>query len=285
MANTAGRSVAISEPLQPSLAAERRLAVSLPVGLPPDAVPRSSYGLGDRRVAVRLDTAAKRVFDIVFAMSVLILLSPAIALILVAIALESRGPLFYRASRIGVGGREFHMLKFRKMTAVARGLPLTVSNDDRFTRIGRVLAASKLDEVPQLWNVVVGDMSIVGPRPEDPSFVAMAEDDYAVVTRVKPGVTGLTQLAFARESELLDRPNRMEYYVSRLFPQKIKLDQLYVARRTFAMDLRILWWTMAAVVLRRNVAVDRRTGRLGIRRRVAPQAQVAVPALVVAEED
>jgi lipopolysaccharide/colanic/teichoic acid biosynthesis glycosyltransferase len=215
-----------------------------------------------------IGASAKRLLDCGVATVLLLALAPAIALILVAIALESRGPLFYRARRVGFRGEEFPMLKFRKMKHTAAGMPLTLAGDDRFTRVGRFLAASKLDEIPQLWNVVKGQMSLVGPRPEDPGFVALVPEEYEVVTSVRPGVTGLTQLAFARESEILaDTSDSVDYYVKSLLNQKVKLDCLYVAHRSFSMDLRILVWTAAAVILRRPVAVHRESGRLNVRRR------------------
>src|SRR5205823_1367512 len=121
-----------------------------------------------------------------------------------AIRLESRGSVLYRCRRVGQGGHEFSMLKFRKMQRDAAGGPLTAADDERFTRIGKLLAKTKLDEVPQLWNVLRGTMSLVGPRPEDPSFVSMLVSEYEQILRIKPGITGLSQLAFARETEILD---------------------------------------------------------------------------------
>jgi lipopolysaccharide/colanic/teichoic acid biosynthesis glycosyltransferase len=219
-----------------------------------------------------VDACGKRALDIGVATVALAALVPLFVLVFLAIALESRGPLFYRARRVGFRGEEFSMLKFRKMKRTASGLPLTLAHDERFTRVGRFLAMSKLDEIPQLWNVLRGQMSLVGPRPEDPGFVAIVADDYEPVTRVRPGVTGLTQLAFARESEILDPNDSVDHYVSRLLRQKVSLDRLYVERRTFLMDMQILIWTVAAVLLRRPVAVHRESGRLNVRRR--PQLAV-----------
>jgi lipopolysaccharide/colanic/teichoic acid biosynthesis glycosyltransferase len=161
------------------------------------------------------------------------------------------------------------------MHADAAGGALTSPDDARFTRIGALLARTKLDELPQLWNVLKGEMSLVGPRPEDPSFVALRAEDYAEILRVKPGVTGLSQLAFARESEILDDENRYEHYVERVFPQKIAIDRLYVLRRSFTYDFRILVWTAIAILLRREVAVHRQTGRLNQRRRPTPAVDLA----------
>ena len=220
----------------------------------------------------RLDRFLKRLLDVLAAGVLLLLLSPLIAVVAVAIKLDSRGPVFYRCRRVGRGGRELPMLKFRKMHDDATGPALTVTRDARLTRTGRLLARSKIDEVPQLWNVLKGEMSLVGPRPEDPSFVALRPDDFQVILLVRPGITGLSQLAFAKESELLDPSNRLADYLERFLPQKIALDRLYVARRTIWLDLNILVWTLAAVVLRRDVAVNRKSIKLT--RRMRPAAEL-----------
>ena len=218
--------------------------------------------------------ARQRLLDLLLAGFALILLLPIFALAALAIKLESRGPVFYRCRRVGLGGREFAMLKFRKMRTDAAGAPLTAAEDERFTRIGRVLAKTKLDEIPQLWNVLTGGMSVVGPRPEDPIFVEMRQAEYEQILSVKPGITGLSQLAFAREMEILDEDDRIGDYVRRLMPQKMSLDGLYVTRRSLSMNLRIIWWTVVAIALRREVAVSRSTGEMNLRRRPrAPQAE------------
>jgi lipopolysaccharide/colanic/teichoic acid biosynthesis glycosyltransferase len=213
-----------------------------------------------------LGRLAKRSMDVVAASLLLLLLLPLIAVVAVAIRLDSRGPAFFRCRRVGYGGREFGMLKFRKMVHDAGGSALTAPEDARFTRLGRVLAKTKLDEIPQLWNVVKGEMSLVGPRPEDAGFVDLRADEYRQILRVRPGITGLSQLAFARESEILDPNDRHGHYVSKLLPAKARMDCLYVSRRSLGMDLRILFWTAAAVLLRLEVAVHRQSGRLTRRR-------------------
>jgi lipopolysaccharide/colanic/teichoic acid biosynthesis glycosyltransferase len=214
-----------------------------------------------------VDRAAKRCLDAVLATGLLVLLVPVVIVVGAAIKLDSPGPILYRCRRIGLHGREFAMLKFRKMWNGAAGPALTAANDDRFTRVGRLLARTKLDEIPQLWNVLKGDMSLVGPRPEDPAFVEPRRNEFAPVMRVRPGITGLSQLAFARESEILDAQHRIGHYERRILPQKLGLDTLYAERRSIWMDLDILGWTAAAVLLRRNVAVHRIDGRLTLRKR------------------
>jgi lipopolysaccharide/colanic/teichoic acid biosynthesis glycosyltransferase len=207
-----------------------------------------------------LGRVAKRGLDLAAAAIMLILLSPLIALVAAAIRLDSRGPAFYRCRRMGFGGREFNMLKFRKMVHDAGGGALTAPEDVRFTRLGRLLAKTKLDEIPQLWNVLKGQMSLVGPRPEDKGFVALRQDEYRQILTVRPGITGLSQLAFARESEILDPTDRHGHYVSKLLPAKARMDCLYVSRRSLGMDLKILLWTAAAVLFRLEVAVHRQSG-------------------------
>ncbi len=220
-----------------------------------------------RRVSRRADAAAKRVLDGVLSALLLVVLAPLLVAIALAVKLDSAGPVFYRCRRVGLGGGELRVLKFRKMRDGSAGPALTGHGDARLTRVGRFLAETKLDELPQLWNVLTGEMSLVGPRPEDPRFVALRSAEYTDILRVKPGITGLCQLAFSRESNLLDRRDCVGDYVSRLLPQKAALDRLYAQRRTFLLDLRILAWTAFVVLARGEVAVSRADGRLTLRRR------------------
>ena len=217
----------------------------------------------------------KRCLDCCVAAVVLALLFPLVVAVAVAIKLDSRGPVFFRCRRVGYRGTPLDMLKFRKMHVDAAGGALTSPDDERFTRMGALLARTKLDELPQLWNVLKGEMSLVGPRPEDPSFVAVRRSDFDEILTVKPGVTGLSQLAFARESEVLDEADRYDDYVSRFLPQKIAIDRLYVRRQSLSFDLKILIWTAVAILFRREVAVHRETGRLNRRRRAVPTTQAA----------
>jgi lipopolysaccharide/colanic/teichoic acid biosynthesis glycosyltransferase len=233
------------------------------------------------------NATAVRVFDVLATFVLLVLIAPLLALIALTIKLDSRGPVFYRCLRVGQGGRVFSMIKFRKMGADAAGPPLTIAGDARFTRLGRLLAASKLDELPQLWNVLKGDMSLVGPRPEDPSFVALREDDYAEVLRVRPGITGLSQLAFVQEGRILDPSAMHDYYIERLQPQKIQIDKLYARTCSLGLNVSILLWTIAAVAFKTDVAVNRTTGKLGVRRRpsrVQEAPELSTDAVMLAQE-
>jgi len=213
------------------------------------------------------DRAAKRAIDVLVAGGLLVLLVPLIALASILIVVDSPGGAFFRCDRAGFRGRRLRMLKFRKMREGASGRALTMDDDDRFTRIGPWLAKFKLDEVPQLWHVVKGEMSLVGPRPEDPSFVERHGSAYDHILSVRPGITGLSQLAFAEESRILDDDDPLGHYVDRLLPQKVNLDRLYASQRTLLLDIKILTWTVAAVILRRQVAVHRGTGKMNLRKR------------------
>jgi lipopolysaccharide/colanic/teichoic acid biosynthesis glycosyltransferase len=213
-----------------------------------------------------LDCALKRIFDMTVAAFILVLTAPVTAVVALAIWLDDRGPIFYRCERFGANGRKLYVLKFRKMRQGAAGPRLTSTNDERFTDVGRFLARTKLDELPQLWNVLRGQMSLVGPRPEDPEFVEMYPDDFAEIAQVLPGVTGLCQLAFAKEAEIIDGDDRVRTYTERYLPAKLKIDRMYVEQRSFLFDLKIIVWT-ALVLLRKDVAVHRQTGDLSLRRR------------------
>jgi lipopolysaccharide/colanic/teichoic acid biosynthesis glycosyltransferase len=221
----------------------------------------------ERRRPDTLRAAVKRALDIVVAAVALVVLCPLLLAIAVLVVVDSPGPIFYRAERVGFRGRRLRMLKFRKMHPAATGAALTVEDDERLTRVGAWLARTKLDELPQLWHVLRGDMSLVGPRPESPSFVARFPSDYAVILATRPGLTGYTQLAFAREGAILDRQDAHRHYVTALLPQKVGLDRLYASDLSVRRDLGILVATVRTLVLTQPIAVDRATGALTLRRR------------------
>jgi lipopolysaccharide/colanic/teichoic acid biosynthesis glycosyltransferase len=224
---------------------------------------------------VRFRMGVKRAVDILVATVLLMAVLPVAIAVAVAIKLDSPGPVFYRARRVGHRGRPMAMLKFRKMRHDASGPALTADDDGRFTRVGAWLAKSKLDELPQLWNVLRGDMSLIGPRPEDPHFVALHPREFLDVLRVRPGMTGLSQIAFAEESRILDDDDPTGHYLARILPQKLKLDRLYATDYRLRTDLSILTWTLVAVLMRRQVAVHRGTGKMNLRRRRREQHVVA----------
>jgi lipopolysaccharide/colanic/teichoic acid biosynthesis glycosyltransferase len=210
--------------------------------------------------------ALKRSMDIVLSAVLLLLLLPIIACIALLVRLDSPGPMFFRCDRVGRGGRRLRMLKFRKMHDGARGVPLTITDDQRFTRIGQSLAKYKLDELPQFWHVLRGEMSLVGPRPESDTFVARFPREYDRILQARPGIFGLSQLAFADESRILDRQDPAGDYVKRILPQKMRMDCFYLDHQGIVLDVRILWWSAVTVVLRRPVAVHRETGKVNFRR-------------------
>jgi len=190
----------------------------------------------------------KRLFDVVLAAILLIVLAPVQAAVAVAIRRDSPGPIFYRATRVGMGEQAFTMLKFRTMVAGApqSGPRITGRNDARITRLGRFLRDSRLDELPQLWNVLNGSMSFVGPRPEDPRFVELYDPLQRTVLTVRPGITGRAQLVFRDESRLMGEDDPESDYVERVLPQKLAIDVGYVQQHSFCGDISILVRTIVA---------------------------------------
>jgi lipopolysaccharide/colanic/teichoic acid biosynthesis glycosyltransferase len=197
--------------------------------------------------------ASKRALDLVVGVLALISATPLLALVRVAmLAGGDRGPFLYRATRVGEHGRPFTILKIRTMTPGAVGGPLTSHDDERVTRVGGVLRRYKLDELPQLWNVVRGDMALVGPRPEDPSYVDLDDPLHQRVFSARPGITGLAQLAFRHEADLLAGPDAERRYRETILPAKLKLDSDYLDRRSVRLDLEILGRTAASIVASRQ---------------------------------
>ncbi len=205
------------------------------------------------RASARL---VSRAFDVAIASVLLVLTAPVWILLSLAILVDEPGPVLYRARRVGHRGREFDMLKFRKMRRNAAGPRLTLADDGRFTRIGRMLARTKLDELPQLVNVLRGEMALVGPRPEDPSYVAAYPAEFAAITLVRPGITGLSQIQYRDEAALLVGDDFETLYRTEVLPQKIDLDRYYSSHRCLALDLRILVWTAVAIVAGAHVHAD-----------------------------
>ncbi|MBI5303632.1 MAG: sugar transferase [Chloroflexi bacterium] len=195
----------------------------------------------------RLDRFAKRAFDIVAALVGLVALSPFLLLVVVLIRREGAGPVLYRGQRAGKDDKNFGILKFRTMRETPdahRGPRVTAQDDPRITPLGRWLRDTKLNELPQLWNVLVGEMSLVGPRPEDPEIVAGWDEDVrGEVLSVRPGITSPASVQYRNEESLLHAGSVMETYLGSILPSKLRLDQLYVRHRTFMVDLDVLFWT------------------------------------------
>ena len=186
---------------------------------------------------------AKRCFDIIVALIGLILLTPVFLIVALAIRLDSSGPVFYVGKRIGKDGAPFGIIKFRTMVdhADRMGAALTQGQDRRVTPVGRFLRKWKLDELPQLLNVLRGEMSVVGPRPEAPCYVEHYTAEQRCVLQVKPGITGLTQVRFRHEETLLQRcKNLEEEYVVTIMPRKLALDLQYVETQSFGLDMRLI---------------------------------------------
>jgi lipopolysaccharide/colanic/teichoic acid biosynthesis glycosyltransferase len=209
-----------------------------------------------RGEAPPIDGRKVRAFDLIVCLLVLpaILLIGAITALLIYI--DSPGSIFYRSTRVGRNGHTFQMLKFRKMRRAARGGPLTMSDDERFTPIGSFLSMTKLDELPQIWNVIKGDMRLVGPRPEVPEFVARYSKEYEELLSVLPGITGPAAVEYASESHLLSLQNDpLSFYEEAIMPRKIKIDLEYIRTRSLCGDARILLDTVL-------VPLSKVTGRL-----------------------
>ena len=193
---------------------------------------------------------AKRALDLVISIPGLLVLSPLLLVLALWVKLDSRGPVLYPGKRVGKDGRPFHMYKFRTMVmgAEKRGPAVTYRDDPRITAAGRFLRRAKLDELPQLLNVLQGEMSLVGPRPEDPSYVALYTSEQRQVVTVKPGITGPTQLEYRDEASMLHGESVDEEYVTRIMPEKLKLDLEYVRTRSLLLDLKILWRTATTLL-------------------------------------
>ncbi|MEW6098396.1 MAG: sugar transferase [Pseudomonadota bacterium] len=197
---------------------------------------------------------AKRAFDLVVASLALMLLAPLFALIALAIKLDSPGPVFFRQERVGRHGVPFRIHKFRTMVAdaPARGPQITVGRDPRVTRVGAFLRDTKLDELAQLIDVLQGTMSLVGPRPEVPQYVARyTPEQRAKILSVRPGITDPASLEYRRESELLARaadPERA--YVEQIMPAKLRQAERYVDEATLWTDLRVLARTLRILLFR-----------------------------------
>lgn len=193
--------------------------------------------------------ACKRAFDILCSFLGLTVLSPVLLVVSVLVAITSPGGVFFRQERIGKDGRPFRIFKFRSMRKDNAGLKITTGNDSRITPVGRFLRKSKIDELPQLINVLVGDMSFVGPRPEVADYVNLYTPYQRQVLLVRPGITGLASIRFRNENDLLtasDDPNRT--YIEQIMPRKIDLDLEYIPHASVFYDIKLIFQTFAVVI-------------------------------------
>jgi len=188
----------------------------------------------------------KRIFDCVCASLGLIVVSPLLLLFAIAVKLSSQGPVFFRQERIGKDFRAFEIIKFRTMHEGMDGPPITARGDRRVTAFGRFLRRTKMDELPQLWNVVKGEMSLVGPRPEVRKYVERFREDYEEILEVRPGITDEASITFRREDALLaSAADPEEKYVIDILPKKIAMAKDYVRYRSFAGDFALILRTIA----------------------------------------
>lgn len=230
---TEGVTVSTQNPRAPLM----RTAVTEPAGLAVRGIPVPS--LAGFLSSERLDAGAKRLIDIVVSLVLLVVLAPMILLVAVLVRLDSRGPAFFQVSRVGHGSRELLMLKFRKMHADATGIALTTAGDARLTRLGAFLAKSKLDEIPQLWHVLRGDLSLVGPRPEQPQIVHHLQqriEFYSARHCVRPGITGWAQVNHGYAGSVEDTIEKLQY------------EFFYIKRQSLAFDVVILLATVRTIL-------------------------------------
>lgn len=189
----------------------------------------------------------KRCFDIFLAALGLLVLSPVFVLAAILVKWTSPGPVFFRQERVGKDFEPFEIMKFRTMSVDAplRGGQLTAGRDPRITRVGGFLRATKIDELPQLINVLRGEMSFVGPRPEVPRYVDHFREDYEELLSVRPGITDLASLKYRHESELLGQANDPEdLYLQSILPDKIALGKQYLRHRSLSLDLKLICKTV-----------------------------------------
>lgn len=189
----------------------------------------------------------KRLFDLVVSFLGLLLLAPLLFVVAFLIKLDSPGSVFYRQERIGKRFRPFYIYKFRTMVqgAQQKGRPITVGADPRITRMGHFLRKSKIDELPQLINVLRGDMSFVGPRPEVGRYVQLFRQDYEEILKIRPGITDLASLRYQDEAELLTQSeNPEEAYVRQILPDKVRLAKVYLKQSSLFLDLTLILKTV-----------------------------------------
>ena len=214
--------------------------------------------------SLTLKAFTKRAFDIIVSFLALIVLSPVFAGIALAIKRDTPGPVFFSGDRTGWRGKRFKILKFRTMYDTPEshnGTPITAEGDSRITPFGKFLRDTKLNELPQFWNVLKGEMSLVGPRPEYPDLVEKwPEDLRQEILSVRPGITSPASIIYRNEEQLLKGAGFMDDYLKQILPDKLRLDQLYVRNRSFFTDQDILFMTLIVILpaLRRSTIAEER---------------------------
>ncbi|MBL7053945.1 sugar transferase [Patescibacteria group bacterium] len=193
----------------------------------------------------------KRIFDICFSLIGIIILSPVFIIITMLIKITSNGPVIYKGIRIGKNKKPFNVYKFRTMVLNANkiGGPSTPNNDIRLTKTGKFLRKYKIDELPQLFNVIKGEMSLVGPRPEVPEYAKLYKEDEQIIFNIRPGITDLASLWNSNEGEILKNSHDPEKtYLEEIRPKKVKLQIKYVKQMSFLNDLKIIFKTIKKII-------------------------------------
>ena len=192
----------------------------------------------------------KRIFDITLSLFGLIILLPFMLIIAILIKFDSKGTVFFKQIRITKGGKEFKIFKYRTMKAGSdKYSQITVGKDERITKIGSFLRKYKLDEIPQLINVLIGDMSLVGPRPEVPKYVALYTDEQKEILKVRAGITDYASIEFSDENDLLaSEKNPEEAYIEKIMPKKIELNKKYLSEISVLADVRIILLTIKKIL-------------------------------------
>lgn len=195
----------------------------------------------------------KRIFDFLVSLFGIIIVSPILLIIAISIKINSKGPILFKQIRVGKDGKKFKILKFRTMTnnTEKKGLQLTVGRDNRITSTGHFLRKYKLDELPQLFNVLKGEMSLVGPRPEVPKYVEMYSEEQSKVLKVKPGITDLASIEYRDENTLIAKSkNPEETYINEIMPKKIELNIEYISRFSIFFDMKLIFDTILSIVIK-----------------------------------
>ncbi len=187
----------------------------------------------------------KRVFDIAASFLGLILLSPVFLILILLIRIKMPGPVFFRQQRVGRDGKLFTLVKFRSMTLTHSGSSVSVKGESRITPLGAVLRKYKLDELPELWNVLIGDMSFVGPRPDVPGYADTLEGRDRAILKLRPGITGPAALKYSNEEELLSQQSDPVSYNNHvLWPDKVRINLEYLKHRSFLFDFKVILYTV-----------------------------------------
>ena len=192
----------------------------------------------------------KRIFDITLSLFGLIILLPFILIIAILIKIDSKGPVFFKQIRVTKNGKEFKIFKYRTMRVGSdKYSQITVGKDGRITKIGSFLRKYKLDEIPQLINVLIGDMSLVGPRPEVPKYVALYTDEQKEILKVRAGITDYASIEFSDENDLLASEEEPEKaYIEKIMPKKIELNKKYLSEVSILTDIKIILLTIKKIL-------------------------------------